>query len=349
MPKREPPQDRNSSSKKRQKVEEPEEEYNTSDDQGEVDEGTEDYKPGGYHPVTIRETYNDRYVILRKLGWGHFSTVWLAEDKKSSNHVALKFVKSASHYTDAARDEIQLLNAAGKHDRPDEKHIVRLLDDFEHEGPNGNHVVMVFEVLGKHLLDLIEKHHHGLDDAVIKSITKQILVGLDFLHTKPKIIHTDLKPENVLLIESFKLEGDDFSPDESQLVTQIKIADLGNACWVDKHFSDDVQTRQYRSPEVILRCSYGPSADLWSLGCMVFEMATGDLLFKPKKSSSHGKSDDHLALMMELLALESIPESMRKGKRYGKYANGTGQLQKIRDLKHWDLPNVLKDKYEFSS
>ena len=134
------------------------------------------------------------------------------------------------------------------------------------------------------MLDLIEKHYKGLPLPIVKSITKQILVALDYLHTKPKIIHTDLKPENVLLIEPFKLiNGSDLVPDRSIPVTKIKIADLGNACWVDKHFTDDIQTRQYRAPEVILGCPYDSSADLWSLACIVFELATGDLLFKPKK------------------------------------------------------------------
>jgi serine/threonine protein kinase len=74
-------------------------------------------------------------------------------------------------------------------------------------------------------------------------------------------------------------------------VTQVKIADLGNACWVHKHFTNDIQTRQYRSPEAIVRYNYGPPADMWSMACMVFELATGDLLFKPKKGKHHNKSD----------------------------------------------------------
>ena len=255
------------------------------EEEDEEDEGQEGYRKGGYHPVSIGERYNNRYTILRKLGWGHFSTVWLASGSKGAGkhkHVALKIVKSAEHYTAAALDEIELLNDTSKCDPKDSHHIVRLLDHFKHTGPHGEHVVMVFEVLGKHLLDLIEKHYKGLPLGVVKSITKQLLIALDFLHTEAKIIHTDLKPENVLLIESFKVVDSDIVKDGSP-VTKIKIADLGNACWTDKHFTDDIQTRQYRAPEVILGCGYDTSADMWSLGCIVFELATGDLLFKPKK------------------------------------------------------------------
>lgn len=77
----------------------------------------------------------------------------------------------------------------------------------------------------------------------------------------------------------------------------VKIADLGNACWNHHHFSSEIQTRQYRSPEVILKQSYTSSADLWSFACMMYEMLTGDLLFQPRKGANWSKNDDHLAQM----------------------------------------------------
>ena len=78
---------------------------------------------------------------------------------------------------------------------------------------------------------------------------------------------------------------------------KVKIVDLGNACWKHHHFSTEIQTRQYRSPEVIIGVKYTPSADIWSLACTVFEMLTGDFLFEPKKGPDFGKDDDHLALV----------------------------------------------------
>lgn len=74
------------------------------------DEGLPDYKVGGYHPVHVGETYADRYVIIQKLGWGHFSTVWLAKDLKYQTYVALKVQKSESHYIEAAYDEVEILD-----------------------------------------------------------------------------------------------------------------------------------------------------------------------------------------------------------------------------------------------
>jgi serine/threonine-protein kinase SRPK3 len=171
---------------------------NTADE-----EDSEDYCKGGYHPVQVGEEYKEgKYTIVRKLGWGHFSTVWLSRDNATGKHVALKVVRSAAHYTETALDEIKLLkkvvDANEKH--PGRAHVVSLLDSFNHKGPNGVHVCMVFEVLGENLLGLIKRwNHRGIPMPLVKQITKQVLLGLDYLHRECGIIHTDLKPENVLI------------------------------------------------------------------------------------------------------------------------------------------------------
>jgi len=79
------------------------------------------------------------------------------------------------------------------------------------------------------------------------------------------------------------------------------IVDLGNACWTHRHFSEDIQTRQYRAPEVLIGSKYDASADIWSLGCITFELLTGDLLFDPRAGEDYDRDEDHLAMFQELL------------------------------------------------
>ncbi|XP_035008041.1 SRSF protein kinase 1b isoform X1 [Hippoglossus stenolepis] len=602
---------------------EQDEEILGSDDDEQEDPN--DYCRGGYHHVKIGDLFNGRYHVIRKLGWGHFSTVWLAWDIQEKRFVAMKVVKSAEHYTETALDEIKLLKSVRNTDPndPNREKVVQLLDDFKISGMNGTHVCMVFEVLGYHLLKwIIKSNYQGLPLPCVKSIIQQVLQGLDYLHTKCKIIHTDIKPENILLtvnepyikkmaaeatqwqksgaappsgsavstapppkpmakmsknkkkkmkkkqkkqaellekrIQEMEggvtLEGcededdeettttettedttslaalststtlqditnhaitgerpdpvshsDDTSPDQqppqtsegneqktdlaeeenkmdvnyngiaskpeseaspesqvheteqsteekedqqnanqaendteandteandtlsnkeehqtcngspedpdpdtdlqqvpaplspdsvtveikegekeekreeemdtqgekrreedensqngasgSMLVNplepinadkvQVKIADLGNACWVNKHFTDDIQTRQYRSLEVLMGAGYSTPADIWSTACMAFELATGDYLFEPHSGEDYSRDEDHIALIIELLG--KVPRKLILAGKYSKeFFTKKGDLRHITKLKPWGLLDVLVEKYEWT-
>ena len=169
-----------------------------------------------------------RYVIIKKLGWGHFSTVWMVKDRKlhlknatTKHFLALKVQKSAEHYTEAAMDEVELLDCIAKERKACEaalhsnsqngkkdiveavdhsKYIATLHDHFFHSGPNGKHMCMVFSMLGCNLLSVIKAYNYrGIPIAAVKQMIRGCCKGLDFLHRRCRIIHTDLKPENVLL------------------------------------------------------------------------------------------------------------------------------------------------------
>ena len=124
----------------------------------------------------------------------------------------------------------------------------------------------------------------------------------------------------------------------------FKIVDLGNACWTNKHFSEDIQTRQYRAPEVILGSGYDTSADIWSLACMAFELITGDYLFDPKGSDEYPRDEDHIALVIELLG--DFPHHvLAKSKHFKSFFTKRRTLRHIKALRPWSLKEVLIQKY----
>uniref|UniRef100_A0AAX7TJD8 non-specific serine/threonine protein kinase n=1 Tax=Astatotilapia calliptera TaxID=8154 RepID=A0AAX7TJD8_ASTCA len=344
----------------------------------EQQENPADYCIGGYYPVEIGDIFVDRYQVVKKLGWGHFSTVWLCWDMVKGQFVALKVVKSAQTFTETALDEIKLLKCVRDSDPKDPKRdsIVQLIDDFRVTGVNGEHVCMVLEVLGHQLLRwIIKSNYTGLPLPCVKSILRQVLQGLDYLHTKCKIIHTDIKPENILLrvdeVYVQKLAADtklwqmprspvftSTSGYDSDVILDllkphnadkilIKIADLGNACWVHKHFTEDIQTCQYRSVEVLIGADYGTPADIWSTACMAFELATGDYLFDPQSGATFSREEDHIAHIIELLG--PLPSQFAlSGRNSKRYFNSKGHLRHISKLKPWGLFEILLDKYEWS-
>ncbi|KAF8931498.1 serine/threonine protein kinase, CMGC group [Haplosporangium gracile] len=438
------------------------------------EEDMEDYKRGGYHYISIGDVFHEgRYITLRKLGWGHFSTVWLARDMVENRHVALKVVKSAAHYTETAVDEIKLLERVVKANPndPGRKYVVELLDHFMHRGPNGLHVCMVFEVLGENLLSVIKRYRHqGIPIHLVRQIIHQVLMGLDYMHRECGIIHTDLKPENVLVcvedvehvvkgligdldytdpvalakagrsaktkivgsrplthgasgsqngkdqgvlsssssaaayttstpyntmtknqkkklrqklnkqgaqgsvedeptspsadkplttatlertMSDIKLDGNVEPTPKAETAQEpvaiprtitVKIADLGNACWEDHHFTNDIQTRQYRSPEVILGAKWGPSTDVWSVACMAFELITSDYLFDPQSGASYSKDDDHMAQIIELMG--NFPKKLALNGKYSQELfNRKGELRHIHKLRMWPLQDVIHEKY----
>ncbi|KYO34891.1 SRSF protein kinase 3 [Alligator mississippiensis] len=127
---------------------------------------------------------------------------------------------------------------------------------------------------------------------------------------------------------------------------RVKIADLGNACWVHKHFTEDIQTRQYRALEVLIGAGYSTPADIWSTACVAFELATGDYLFEPHSGDDYSRDEDHIAHVIELLG--EIPCHFALSGRYSReFFTRRGELRHIQGLRPWGLRDVLLEKYEW--
>eukprot|EP00397_Hematodinium_sp_SG-2012_P011531 GEMP01011671.1.p1 GENE.GEMP01011671.1~~GEMP01011671.1.p1 ORF type:complete len:627 (+),score=162.06 GEMP01011671.1:106-1986(+) len=124
-----------------------------------------------------------------------------------------------------------------------------------------------------------------------------------------------------------------------------KLTDFGNGCWVQKHFTEEIQTRQYRSPEALLGQTYDATTDLWSAACMFFELLTGEFLFAPRSSKKWCRDEDHIALIIELLGNYPPIDWALKG-RYGKQLlSNDGKPKRIKKLKFWSLYEVMVEKY----
>ncbi|KAK4351338.1 hypothetical protein RND71_030651 [Anisodus tanguticus] len=216
-------------------------------------------------PIVLNSIIAGRYYVTEYLGSAAFSKVIQAHDMHTGVDVCLKIIKNDKDFFDQSLDEIKLLKFVNKNDPCDEHHILRLYDYFYHQ----EHLFIVCELLRANLYEF-QKYNQESDlepyftMSRLQTITRQCLEALVFLHNL-EIIHCDLKPENILM--------------KSYRRCEIKVIDLGSSCFQSDSLSLYVQSRSYRAPEVILGLPYDAKIDLWSLGCILGELFSGEVLF----------------------------------------------------------------------
>ncbi|KAF8520413.1 kinase-like domain-containing protein [Hysterangium stoloniferum] len=203
-----------------------------------------------------------KYLILDVLGQGTFGQVVKCQNAKTNEILAVKVIKNKPAYFNQSMMEVTILQMLNNdHDPHDEHHILRLRDSFIHK----NHLCLVFEQLSSNLYELIKQNQfQGLSTQLVKVFTAQLLDALTVLKNA-RLIHCDLKPENILL--------------KSLQSPQIKVIDFGSACHERQTVYTYIQSRFYRSPEVLLGIPYTAAIDMWSLGCIAVELFLGLPLF----------------------------------------------------------------------
>ncbi|KAF4322655.1 hypothetical protein BBO99_00002746 [Phytophthora kernoviae] len=207
-----------------------------------------------------------RYKVEMAIGEAVFSRTYKCTDTSTDQAVCLKIIKNNKEYFDQGVDEIRVLDYIDQNCKVDERHLVRLLDYFYFR----EHLIIVTELLRDNLYEfsrlLLQRgviNYFSIPR--LKKITIEVLEALDTLHALG-LVHCDLKPENIL-IQNFSS-------------CTIKVIDFGSACFVTDELTSYVQSRSYRAPEVILGLLYDQKIDLWSLGCVIAEMFTGEVLFR---------------------------------------------------------------------
>jgi serine/threonine-protein kinase SRPK3 len=390
------------------------------------------------------EVLNGRYLLIKKIGYGSFSSVWLSFDCIDKKYYAIK-IQNSDDYKEG-KEEISFMKKLNTYKS---KYINNLLSYFIERKGKKKYICMVFNLLAGSLYDVIRKgkYSEGLPIKTVKSIVKQTLLGLDILHNKLNYIHSDLKPENVMLcgrtyeisdiIEDYdkyrnqisikkeiikycknkniipnkgkidkkhmyiilkninniileqvyneeitsnttseneltsdetittvssssEIISEDYTYDEDViddkyiLECNIKLGDFGNVCNLtleeEEELEYGIQTRYYRAPEVLIIYPYNSTCDIWSLGCMIYELLTGDILFDPKKDKEYDRDMYHLVMMNEFIG--DMPKKMIKKCQKKKFFNDykLNYKKPIKSKKILDyLSDIIDDKRELKN
>ncbi|EME28829.1 serine/threonine-protein kinase PRP4 [Galdieria sulphuraria] len=247
---------------------------------------------------------NDRYTVLNIAGKGVFSSVVraLEQTNDTTREVAIKIIRNNDVMLKAAQKEISILRKLEENDRQGKRHCIQFLRHFNF----GSHICLVFESMQMNLREVLKKYggDRGISIKAVQLYTRQLLNALYVLY-KSKMIHADLKPDNILVNEEKNM---------------VKICDFGSACFTDEcDITPYLVSRFYRAPEIILGLLYGPPVDMWSLGCCLFELYTGKVAFPGRNNN------EMLRLFQELKGSFSM-KMIRKSPFRHKYFDSAGNF-----------------------
>ncbi|XP_051545029.1 dual specificity tyrosine-phosphorylation-regulated kinase 4-like isoform X2 [Myxocyprinus asiaticus] len=282
-----------------------------------------DDEHGSYIKV-LHDHIGYRFEVLEVIGKGSFGQVLKCLDHKTNEMVAIKIIRNKKRFHHQALVELKILDAVRRRDRDNCHNVIHMKEYFYFR----NHLCISFELLGANLYELIKKNNfQGFSLGLIRRFAHSLLKCLQMLH-KEKIIHCDLKPENILL--SKRGQGN------------VKVVDFGSSCYEQQRVYTYIQSRFYRSPEVILGHPYSMAIDMWSLGCILAELYTGYPLLP-------GESEvEQIACIMEIMGLppnDFVQTASRRRLFFdskGNPRNITNSKGKKRRPNSKDLASVLK-------
>lgn len=258
-----------------------------------------------------------QYLVENELGSAAFSTAYRCVDLSSPvdeddehEEVCLKVIKNTKDYFDQSLDEIKILELLRQTGQCHENYVVEMKTFFYHR----EHLVIVTELLrqnlfefGKYIIEDNEETYFTIKR--LAYITRQCLIALRFVHGLG-LVHSDVKPENILLASYSR--------------AKIKLIDFGSSCYLTDRQSSYIQSRSYRAPEVVLGLPYDGRIDVWSLGCVVAEMYTGEVTFQ---------NDSVVSMLSRIEALcGSFPRHMiKQGRQSDTFFTQSGLLyEKVR-------------------
>lgn len=230
----------------------------------------------GDYKVVVGDHLAFRYEVLGQLGKGSFGQVLRCRDHKTGQVLAVKIIRNKKRFHHQALVEVKLLVYIRRHDSAESTNIVHLKESFYFR----HHLCITFPLLSINLYEFIRNNNfRGVSLGLIRRFAIQLLTSLRFMH-KHKVVHCDLKPENILLRQPNK--------------SGIRVIDFGSSCFENETVYTYIQSRFYRSPEVILGLKYGMPIDMWSFGCILAELFAGLPIFPGEDEA------EQLACIMEI-------------------------------------------------
>ncbi|KAJ7777040.1 kinase-like protein [Mycena metata] len=323
---------------------------------------------------------DQEYTILRKLGWGMHASTWLARDRIGNGFVAIKAL--TGHITQMNEKglccEAQFRILSGRSKDPalwPQRHCVRLLDEFvlPGRGSAGSHVCFVMPVYGGDVKALVASRKTHLELPTAKRIGLHLLRGITFAHDH-RLVHTDLKHDNIFFTTELQtadierwLEADPSRRHEpessydgtvraalSQPLPMITdelarratyvLSDFGCGVLSDLHDDRTITTPPLRAPESFLGGKWDTPADIWSFGCLAFELVVNNSLFKYRTNEKWKLTEDENILYQMLLVTSDEgfePEQLTAWPRSGEFFSEDCNLQKKPTVFQWPLDHII--------